>query len=328
MQNSEKPLLAAPFIREIGRGKKGARDLSRDDARRVYAAMLNGELSDLEMGAFLIGMRIKGESVGEIAGFLDAAEASFEALEAPEVPCAPVVIPSYNGSRQMPNLTPLLAMLLAREGVPVLIHGVLDDPGRVTTAEILGHMGVSPSLEVKSLHEAFGNRRPAFISIATLAPKLHRMLEVRRVLGLRNSTHTLVKIMQPFAQPALRLVSYTHPEYLTMLTSYFSEAASAQRGDVLLMRGTEGETVAHAKRAQAVIWFHQNQASTLIERQEPVDETPPLPPASDAASTADWIAQALAGEQLIPAPIAEQVAQCVRIARQMDATQIKKREAR
>ncbi|MEO0314078.1 MAG: DNA-binding protein YbiB [Pseudomonadota bacterium] len=323
MQNSEQPLQAAPFIREIGRGKKGARDLSRDDARRMYAAMLNGDLSDLEMGAFLIGMRIKGESVAEIAGFLDAAEASFEALYAPEGPCAPVVIPSYNGSRQMPNLTPLLAMLLAREGVPVLIHGVLDDPGRVTTAEILDHMGISPSTQAKTLHAAFANKLPVFMPIAALAPKLHRMLEVRRVLGLRNSTHTLVKIMQPFAQPALRLVSYTHPEYLTMLTSYFSEEAPAHRGDVLLMRGTEGETVANAKRAHAVIWFHQNQASTLIDRQEPVDEIPPLPIASDAATTAEWIVQALAGTQPIPAPIAEQVAQCVQIARQMGATQTK-----
>jgi anthranilate phosphoribosyltransferase len=322
MQNSEKPLLAAPFIREIGRGKKGARDLSRDDARRVYTAMLDGELSDLEMGAFVIGMRIKGESVGEIAGFLDAAEASFDALQAPEGSCAPVVIPSYNGSRQMPNLTPLLAMLLAREGVPVLVHGVLDDPGRVTTAEILDKMGISPLTESNSLRSAFESRLPVFMPIAALAPKLHRMLEVRRVLGLRNSTHTLVKIMQPFAQPALRLVSYTHPEYLTMLTSYFSEAAPAQRGDVLLMRGTEGETVANAKRAQAVIWFHKNQASTLIERQEPVDEMPPLPTASDAATTADWIMQALAGKQPIPMPISEQVAQCLQIARHMNTAQL------
>ena len=320
MQNSEQPLQAALFIREIARGKKGARDLSREDARRLYAAMLNGELSDLEMGAFLTGMRIKGESVAEIAGFLDAAEASFEALEAPEALCAPVVIPSYNGSRQMPNLTPLLAMLLAREGVPVLIHGVLDDPGRVTTAEILAQMGIAPSTQATSLQSDFANKLPVFMPIASLAPKLHRMLEVRRVLGLRNSTHTLVKIMQPFAQPALRLVSYTHPEYLTMLTSYFSGEAPAQRGDVLLMRGTEGETVANAKRAQAVIWFRQNQASTLIERQEPVDEMPPLPSASDAVTTADWITQALAGKQPVPAPIAEQVAQCVQIAQQMNST--------
>jgi anthranilate phosphoribosyltransferase len=126
----------------------------------------------------------------------------------------------------------------------------------------------------------------------------------------------LVKIMQPFAQAALRLVSYTHPEYLTMLSDYLTRAAPAARGDVFLMRGTEGETVAHARRAQAVEWFHQGVRTTLIERQEPVDTMPPLPAASDAATTAAWIRDALAGKQPVPAPIAEQVAQIVNVVRQ------------
>lgn len=311
---------AAPFIREIGRGKKGARDLSRNDAYRLYTAMLEGEISDLEMGALLIGMRIKGESVAEIAGFLDAAEASFTPLQAPAGQFAPVVIPSYNGSRQMPNLTPLLACLLAREGVPVLIHGMLNDPGRVTTAEILSQMGM-PALDTPLAAAAeWAAHRPVFIPVATLAPKLHRLLALRRVLGLRNSTHTLVKIMQPFAQPALRLVSYTHPEYLTMLSDYFSTEAPSERGDVFLMRGTEGETVANAKRAQAVTWFHRNQPTVLIEKQEPVDEYPPLPSSSDAQTTAAWIAEALNGKQPVPEPIAEQVRQCVQVAQQMPQT--------
>ncbi len=320
--NSETPATnhnfnAAPFIREIGRGKMGARDMSRDDAHTIYTAMLEGRVSDLELGAFLIGMRIKGESVSEIAGFLDAAEASFSPLQAPDGEFAPVVIPSYNGSRQMPNLTPLLALLLAREGVPVLIHGVTTDPGRVTTAEILSELGIAPATSAAAAAAAFAKRQPVFMPIAALAPRLDRLLQLRRVLGLRNSTHTLVKIMQPFAQPALRLVSYTHPEYLTMLTDYFSSAAPASRGDVFLMRGTEGETVANAKRANAVIWFHGNQPTQLIERQEPVDEMPPLPASSEAAVTAAWIREALDGRQLVPAPIAEQVAQCVQVARQM-----------
>lgn len=311
--------IAAPFIREVGRGKKGARDMSRDDAHAIYEAMLDGRVSDLELGAFLIGMRIKGESVSEIAGFLDAAEASFERIEAPAGDHAPVVIPSYNGSRQMPNLTPLLALLLAREGVPVLIHGVSTDPGRVTTAEILQAMGHAPAASRGDIAACFARRAPAFMAIDALAPKLHGLLQLRRVLGLRNSTHTLVKIMQPFAQPALRLVSYTHPEYLTMLTDYFSTQAPAERGDVFLMRGTEGETVANAKRANAVTWFHNNQATELIERQQPVDEMPPLPAASDAVTTAAWIVEALAGKQPIPAPIAEQVAQCVNVAKAIRA---------
>ncbi len=308
---------AAPFIREVGRGKKGARDMSRDNARSVYEAMLEGRVSDLELGALLIGMRIKGESVDEIAGFLDAAEASFELLHAPESDFAPVVIPSYNGSRQMPNLTPLLALLLAREGVPVLVHGVTNDPGRVTTAEILAELGLQPAADAEAATAALARKEPAFLPIESLAPKLHGLLQLRRVLGLRNSTHTLVKILQPFAQPALRLVSYTHPEYLTMLTDYFTTAAPAERGDVFLMRGTEGETVANAKRANAVTWFRQNVPTQLIERQEPVDEMPPLPAAADAATTAAWIREALAGRQPVPAPIADQVAQCLQIARQL-----------
>ncbi len=81
---------AAPFIREIGRGKKGARDMSQSDARAVYEAMLDRQVSDLELGALLIGLRIKGESVAEIAGFLEAAEASFEPLSAPQGRFAPI----------------------------------------------------------------------------------------------------------------------------------------------------------------------------------------------------------------------------------------------
>ena len=317
MSNQLQPFHAAPFIREIGRGKKGARDLSRNDARALYAAMLEDRVSDLELGALLIGMRIKGESVNEIGGFLEAAEASFAPLQAPSSGCAPVVIPSYNGSRQMPNLTPLLACLLARERVPVFIHGVLTDLGRVTTAEIMDEMGIAPVHDTALVSSEFARQRPVFVPISALAPRLHCLLELRRVLGLRNSTHTLVKIMQPFAQPALRLVSYTHPEYLTMLTEYFSTAAPAARGDVFLMRGTEGETVANAKRAQAVTWFHDHLATVLIEKQAPVDESPPLPAASDAKTTAEWILQALDGKQPVPEPIAEQVRQCVQVARQI-----------
>lgn len=313
----EPTFVAAPLIREIARGKKGARDMSRADAQAIYAAMLDGRVSDLELGGFLIGMRIKGESAAEIAGFLDAAEASFEALPAPAGPFAPVLIPSYNGSRKLPNLTPLLAMLLAREGVPVLVHGVSSDPGRVTTAEILQHLGVMPVQDASQLLKKCGQHQPAFMPIEVLAPKLFRLLEVRRVLGLRNSTHTLVKIMQPFEQAALRLVSYTHPEYLAMLSEYFATQASVARGDVFLMRGTEGETVANPNRAQAVTCFHQGKASTLIERQDPVDESPPLPAASDASTTAEWIREALAGRQPVPAPIAAQVAHCVQVARQL-----------
>lgn len=313
---------AAPFIKEIGRGKKGARSMSRDDARQLYSAMLDDRVSDLEMGAIVLAMRIKGESVDEIAGFLDAAEASFDKLATPAGAYAPIVIPSYNGSRHMANLTPLLALLLAREGVSVLVHGVSADPGRVTTAEIFRELGLPFAHSVQDAQEAFSRCQPVFMPIETLAPKMARLLDLRRILGVRNSTHTLVKIMQPFAGPALRLTSYTHPEYLEMLTNYFSSAVPVERGDAFLMRGTEGETVANAKRAQQIEWFHDHQCTVLVQKQAAVDEVPPLPPHRDAATTAQWITAALTGKQPVPVPIAEQVEHCLHVARRLQANRV------
>src|SRR4051812_13080129 len=90
------PAKLPAFIKEIGRGKNAARDLSREDAQTLFSAMLAGEVPDLQLGGILIALRIKGEAMDELAGFMAACEASYEHLPAPAT--TPVVIPSYNGA--------------------------------------------------------------------------------------------------------------------------------------------------------------------------------------------------------------------------------------
>src|SRR5277367_4943840 len=92
------------------------------DAFALYRAMLDGEVAELELGAVLLAYRLKGESADELAAMLAAAHASFEPIRVPRGKFRAVSIPSYNGARKQPNLVPLLALLLAREGVPVLVH--------------------------------------------------------------------------------------------------------------------------------------------------------------------------------------------------------------
>jgi anthranilate phosphoribosyltransferase len=319
MKPTLEPFLAAGIIKNIGRGKKGARDMSREEAYELYKAMLAGRVSDLELGGILLSMRIKGESVDEIGGFMDAAEESFTRIPSWPGEYAPVLIPSYNGARKMANLTPLLALLLAREGVPVLVHGVTTDPGRVTTAEIFQAMQLAPATTIAEVQSAFSLGHPSFMPIEHLAPRLAWMLSLRRILGVRNSTHTLVKMLQPFEGPALRLVSYTHPEYLEMQGEYFTRAAPPERGDAFLMRGTEGETVANANRAQQIDWFHDGQRTLLVQRDAPTDELAVVPEARDAATTADWIARALRGEVPVPDSIRQQVAQCLLVSKALKA---------
>lgn len=312
-QDKEQSFPTSHFIKEIGRGVKGARSLSCADANQLFKAIIDGRVSDLELGAILLSMRIKGESVSEIAGFLQAAESSFDLLKAPQVAYLPIVIPSYNGARRTANLTPLLAMLLARAGAPVLVHGVLHDAGRVTSSEIFHELNILPATSHLDAEQKLQLGLPVMMPIEVLAGRLSELLALRKILGLRNSTHTLVKILQPFAGPALRLVSFTHPEYADMLGDYFGGVADPLRGDVFLMRGTEGETVANTKKVQQIDWFHAGEKNTLVESQPGTDQLLSIP--LDAAGTAHWIQQVLEGREPVPENIAEQVRHCLMAAK-------------
>ena len=110
------------YIKEIGRGPRGARPLTRAQAADLFGQVLDGAVTDLETGAFCLAMRIKGETAEEMCGFLDATHQRLALLPTTDRPL--IVLPSYNGARKLPVLTPLLALLLARKGLPVLLHGM------------------------------------------------------------------------------------------------------------------------------------------------------------------------------------------------------------
>lgn len=303
---------AAAVIKEIGRGKHGARSMNRSTAAALYSAMLKREISDLELGAILLALRIKGESVDEMAGFLSACRTALPRFAAPPGKTyAPVVIPSYNGARKRPNLLPLLALLLAREGVPVLLHGVLHDAGRVSSAEILQQLGIMPTAPEADLASHWQQGLPVFMAIDQLAPEIAGLLNLRARLGVRNSTHTLVKLLQPFDGPALRLSSYTHPEYLQMLSDLFRQELTTEDGAVMLMRATEGEAIASTSRAQQIEVFYGGHVSQVAKQSYPAEDAEPgLPASCDAATTAAWIRQVLDGALAVPDSIANQVRLC------------------
>jgi len=318
------PFPCARFIKEIGRGPHGARALAPEDTQALYGAMLDGRVSELELGAVLLAYRLKGETPEELAAMYAAAHASFAPIRVTQDAAgavsnvSAVSIPSYNGARKQPNLVPLLALLLAREGVPVLVHGVTEDPGRVTSAEIFAHLQIAAAQTHNEIEDALAAHRVAFAPIETLAPKLARLLALRRRMGVRNSTHTLVKILQPFAQPGLRLVNYTHPPYRESLTELFVTHPDVATGGALLARGTEGEAVADTRRQVQIDWLHDGQCETLVAPERSSADAPAvdLPEGRDAPTTAAWIADVLRGAAPVPTAIARQVEVIASIAKQ------------
>ena len=95
------------YIKEIGRGKEGARALTREQATDLFGQVLDGAVTDLEVGGFCLAMRIMGETAQEMAGFLDATDARLNKIPACDKPG--VGIPSYNGVRKPPGIRPLLS---------------------------------------------------------------------------------------------------------------------------------------------------------------------------------------------------------------------------
>src|SRR6478736_6558467 len=104
-----------PYLKEIARAPGGTRDLTREQASTLVAAVLAGEVADVALGAMLVAFRVKGETADELAGMMEALAGHVAPLRLPNRRAMPVVLPTYNGSRKLPNLVPLLALLLARE---------------------------------------------------------------------------------------------------------------------------------------------------------------------------------------------------------------------
>jgi anthranilate phosphoribosyltransferase len=296
---------AKPYLKEIARGRNGARDLTRSEARTVFSAVFAGEVPDVALGALLVALRVKGESLEELAGMMDALQPHIRPLDMPVRRAIPVILPSYSGSRKIANLVPLLAMMLAREDVPVLVHGVRQEATRVGTFEILAHLGHPQAESVGEAEEHLESRKLAAMSVGVLSPDLARVIDLRMVTGVRNSAHTIAKLMLPNGvapAAACRMVPVTHPDFLKLMREYFG----AYPANAFLMRGVEGEAIVRLNAPQPIEEMRSD--GSAISHLIGDSEANYLLPAREADATATWTRDVLEGRAAAPLALARQVA--------------------
>jgi anthranilate phosphoribosyltransferase len=297
-----------------------SRDLDRQEAAVLYGAMLDGEVPEPVQGAILVAIARKGESIGEALGFLDALGPRTARLALPSNLPRPVVLPSYSGTLAGPNLTALLALLLARYGVPVLVHGSAaphdagaggaargvgpDEARRVSTAEVLWELGVEPARSPQDIEERLVRRRIAYAPTPVLSAGLARLLETRARLGVGSPAHLLARIIAPYRGQAVRVVSVADPSELPRMR----ELVAATEADVMLLVGTEGEPFADPLRCPAIEIYRRGALARTIDADEaPIDPAPRLPAVFDPAALGAWIEGALAGSEPVPRPILQQM---------------------
>ena len=196
----------ARYLKAICCGNAADGGLSDHDAALLFGAMLDGGVPELELGAFLVALQMRPTSLAELAGYTSAINDRLFRLTPPPAKALPVVLPSYGGARERPNLLPLLALLLQRFSVPVLVHGMLNGEGNIASAYVFRELGIMPCASLAQAQAVLAGPGIAFVPTAVLAPGLADLLALRGRLGVRSLAHTVAGLIDPFEGESLRVV--------------------------------------------------------------------------------------------------------------------------
>ena len=235
MLNAEHPF--AEFIKILGKGKKGSRPLTQDEAYRAMRMILAAEVQPIQLGAFLMLMRIKEETCEELAGFVTAAKEHI-AVSTPQV-LVDLDWSSYAGKRRHLPWFLLSTLLLAENGVKIFMHGAGGHTeGRIYTQNVLQSLGISPARSLAAAEQQILSSNFSYLSLQHICPSLYEMINLRPLMGLRSPVHTLVRLLNPL-NASHSIQGIFHPSYRQV---HQKAALLLNQPHMAVLKGEGGET--------------------------------------------------------------------------------------
>lgn len=132
--------------------------LDEDAAARLWGAILDDAVDDIEIGATVAALAVSGETREELMGLYSAVRARLTHWS-PAIAGMAISIPAYGLVPGESLIVSLAAALLRRFDVPVVIHGVLDSPCGVSSACVLRELGILPCASLIALRGRLGIAR-------------------------------------------------------------------------------------------------------------------------------------------------------------------------
>lgn len=227
----------AEFIKILGKGKKGSRPLTQDEAYRAMAMILADKVEPIQLGAFLMLMRVKEETPEELAGFVQAARESIV------VPDHKIQIDldwsSYAGKRRHLPWFLLSTLLLAENGVRIFMHGAGGHTeGRIYTQHVLKYLGRTSATCIDESIEQIKETNFSYLSLEHFCQKLYDMINLRPIMGLRSPVHTLVRLLNPL-NASHGIQGIFHPSYRQV---HQKAALLLNQPSMAVLKGEGGET--------------------------------------------------------------------------------------
>jgi anthranilate phosphoribosyltransferase len=146
---------------------------------------------------------------------------------------------SYAGKRRHLPWFLLAALLLAENGIKVFMHGASGhSAGRLYTENMLGYLGLTAAQSIAQARQQLQQHNFSYLSLEHFCLKLHEIIELRPILGLRSPVHTLVRLLNPF-NASYSIQGIFHPSYRPV---HQQAAALLQQPHMAVLKGEGGET--------------------------------------------------------------------------------------
>ena len=216
------------WLAEIASG----RTLSETEAAAAFGTMMAGEATPAQMGAFLMGLRVRGETVAEITGAARVMRANALTIEAP----ANAIDTCGTGGDASGsfNISTAAAFVVAACGVPVAKHGNRKLSSKAGSADVLTALGVNIDTPLEIVARAIREVGIGFM----MAPKHHAATRHVATVRAELVTRTIFNLLGPLSNPAgvrQQLVGVFAPQWVKPLAEVLarlgSEAAWVVHGD-------------------------------------------------------------------------------------------------
>ena len=223
------------LITKIGKGQRGAKDLSWGEAKQAAQDLIEGNATPYQAGAFLMAMRIKLEGVTELASFTAATRSYVPPISVP-AGLNVVDVPIYAEKHNTQHVCLPAAIVAAAAGATILFHGMDNPTASSDLPRILGQLGVPATLQGQDLLASLQRNGFAYLDIALYHPPLAKLLALREQLGAQNLFHQVARLLNP-TRAHSQVVGVAHPPYLEKMP----EAVNMVGGQRLLVfQGMEG----------------------------------------------------------------------------------------